>query len=644
MNRFISKKIKKALESASSKEYRNYIIKEGYLLDKIGISNETDLLKFHYIAQYVPIFIKNLLGKPNKQLETVASEYLLNNLNKIKSNDDIKEVFANYITTTSLIKFAYPNSGTDIDPIKNYNINKWKTALNDIVIRSRVYNNFAEAFTYTTKGWTDMDEKLDFERWISKQTSGVGKLYKSAMYGNEQQLPIDLQHIPGLTPKPSQSEHLSSGLSVADKTRNKVLSRINSLERILSTKDGRVFLGSDYNKIVHTLLDLKGDILKIKSLAMLEDVILRARNSLEKSGCNSKAVTMFTKLAQLPPLDMGGADAGMPPPPPDMGLDMGGPAAAPPGGEVGSPEDGKNAVDQFILNMKGFKNKEMTPDAIEERFQKIVDDLKKNEKPKQAKAYSWVNINTPELKKFEILATGITKMASEVASNLVSLGQMAPPPPETITNPGPKANINVDKPSPAPEKPINIDVENIEETPPKDDLETFKLDTKNEIRQKDPIDAAFENIKISDVIVRLEALTRVFKNREIARQMGIIDLMLDRLGLSGFFPSLAEATRSALESNQYCQSRIEEVLSKLVSATDITGRSIIDENLLEPGKNNKPGKPEHGNIIDQEVASYLDETPNKSSEPKPVVEEDITEKKLPNVPIKPPIEQSTPMV
>ena len=55
----------------------------------------------------------------------------------------------------------------------------------------------------------------------------------------------------------------------------------------------------------------------------------------------------------------------------------------------------------------------------------------------------------------------------------------------------------------------------------------------------------------------------MFKNRQIARQLSIIDLMMDKTGIAPFFPTLAEAMRSALESNQYCQSRVEEILAKL---------------------------------------------------------------------------------
>ena len=79
----------------------------------------------------------------------------------------------------------------------------------------------------------------------------------------------------------------------------------------------------------------------------------------------------------------------------------------------------------------------------------------------------------------------------------------------------------------------------------------------------DAIDAALNNITINDVVRRLEILSSFFKKREVAKQLAIVDLMMDRLGIGSFFPSLGEATRSALESNSYASTRIEDILSKL---------------------------------------------------------------------------------
>ena len=148
-----------------------------------------------------------------------------------------------------------------------------------------------------------------------------------------------------------------------------------------------------------------------------------------------------------------------------------------------------------------------------------------------------------------------------------------------------------------------------ESTKGKPDKENPSLDV------SDSIDEAFDNIKLTDVIKNLQALSRVFKNREIARQLSIIDLMLNKLGISGFFPALAEATRSALESNQYCQTRVDEILSKLISATDNEGLSEFDQT---------PEKQEvrkNKNMIDAEMKEYLEEP--KKIETKPEIKEPV---------------------
>jgi hypothetical protein len=47
--------------------------------------------------------------------------------------------------------------------------------------------------------------------------------------------------------------------------------------------------------------------------------------------------------------------------------------------------------------------------------------------------------------------------------------------------------------------------------------------------------------------------------------------MMDRLGLSSFFPALGEAMGKALESNQYIASRLEGVLTRLKGSINIPG-------------------------------------------------------------------------
>lgn len=103
------------------------------------------------------------------------------------------------------------------------------------------------------------------------------------------------------------------------------------------------------------------------------------------------------------------------------------------------------------------------------------------------------------------------------------------------------------------------------------------------------LEAALSNVTLNDVIGRLETLANLFRTREIPRQLAIIDLMMDRLNISAFFPSLAEASSKSLESNQYALTRVEEILSKLRGAVktpaerelDLTGTEAPTEVLPE---------------------------------------------------------------
>jgi hypothetical protein len=88
------------------------------------------------------------------------------------------------------------------------------------------------------------------------------------------------------------------------------------------------------------------------------------------------------------------------------------------------------------------------------------------------------------------------------------------------------------------------------------------------------LDSAFKNVSISDIVNKLEDLTNLFKNREIPRQLAIVDLMLDKVGLSSVFSELSEASGKSIEANNYILSRVENILSKLrgsigVSSVDL---------------------------------------------------------------------------
>jgi hypothetical protein len=80
------------------------------------------------------------------------------------------------------------------------------------------------------------------------------------------------------------------------------------------------------------------------------------------------------------------------------------------------------------------------------------------------------------------------------------------------------------------------------------------------------VNAVLSGVTVADVVVKLEELAKFYKTREAPRQLGIVDMMLDSLGLASYFPSLAEATNKSLESNNYISTRVEDILSKLRGA------------------------------------------------------------------------------
>lgn len=111
-------------------------------------------------------------------------------------------------------------------------------------------------------------------------------------------------------------------------------------------------------------------------------------------------------------------------------------------------------------------------------------------------------------------------------------------------------------------------------------------ETKMDQKTDDVFDAALAHITIHDVISRLESLANLFRTREIPRQLAIIDLMMNQLGISTFFPALAEASSKSLDSNQYALTRVEEILSKLRGAVKTPKSQEID--LLGPEMPTEP--------------------------------------------------------
>ena len=608
MNDFLKEKYNLAISRAISNNYKGYIDNYFKILDELEINNEEALRKFHYLCQYIPPILNKIYSNSSKEIKASITGYCFKNA----KDASFEEILNNIIEAFSVYKFvkvAYPSTGSDVEMIgEKYNIDKWMKALNDIYIRARLFGNKQEAVNYITSKWDNMDEKIDFERWIKYYEQGGASLYKSA-----QGIPmLPLQAVPGLNIKnvpvydnsevqekkdPDKKEEIRN-------IRTKIIGRINSAKKLLTNQYGMEFAGQDYNKLLRMLLDLERDLLSIKTAALLEDVLYRAKNRMEKSGCDENAIQLFIKIAQLPPLgDV--TQTQMP--------------QAEQTEKAQDPEKGKESLQSFIESLK-----EVAPKATTENVPKDITETSENptevktnapaQRTGKTTVASWANINTNEFIKFKKVANSIETIIKETKNHLYVVAQLAAP--ETIPTPAPApAPAPGAIPAPAEAKEVAETTEEVKPKKKKDEkiVPEQGISTKELLNiDTDPIEDALKNVKLPEVIDRLQALSRVFKNREVARQLAIIDLMLDRLGISGFFPSLAEATRSALESNQYCQSRIEEILAKLISATDEIGQSLLYQT--------QTSKPD--NIVDKEMEKYIgDEEKSK--------EEDLTSAPVP---------------
>ena len=162
------------------------------------------------------------------------------------------------------------------------------------------------------------------------------------------------------------------------------------------------------------------------------------------------------------------------------------------------------------------------------------------------------------------------KYKNEFKKLLIAIAQEAPPLP----------------PPPAPEAPPIEDKPKAVATPKEGPVKEKDGLTKDDVSPDMPDDRfdavmeqALKNITIEDVISKLEKLSKVHRVREVPRQLAMVDFMLQALGLSALFPQLSEATKSALESNNYISTRLDQILANLKGAAggndmDLEGNEV----------------------------------------------------------------------
>lgn len=450
-------------------------------------------------------------------------------------------------------KKAYPHDDHGTFVTSPHNIARWMKSMQEVYAQSPVVG-WSNAFEKVTSDWDDM-EKTDFKKWMSFYQEGGHQKYKTAQFlpstyveNGGSFIPVD--HLKAKLPsrEPDMSSFVVSKdvAAVQDKEVQKLLvekkiqsliGRLTSAERIATNPQVQRALKDTLQMSVDewlaTLQKLKREIqlapMRFTTASLLEDIVYKNANQVYAGG-HKKAASLLIKVAQMTPAPSSapGTDAGGVAPMTPADTPMAGQPQAPgsnpaPNGDMPGTPDDKDAVAQFLKNLN-------------------FEDVAKAE-------------DSDELEVSDEAEITVTAQAAPGSEDL-PLAPNPAPPPDPKPKPPPAPNAASPAPSASSPGPIvpPAEIEVTEEDAP---IDPAIADL------GDPFDQALSNVKVQDIVTRLEGIASMFKNRQIARQLSIIDLMMDKIGIAPFFPTLAEAMRSALESNQYCQSRVEEILAKL---------------------------------------------------------------------------------
>ena len=495
-------------------------------------------------------------------------------------------------------KKAYPNYDQYQNIPGKRDIPKWMFALKNIHYKQKAGFDFKEAIRTATQGWQKM-EVYDFLNWLKFYEEGANMKYKFAQVWYENGQPGYFLHIKPDAPKEpepifdgqavndarEEAERNDEKRSIIEKQRQKIIGRLDSAEKLLRSPEGQQFAGNELEQLMEAIYTLKKKVQLVNKLSvstrLYEDMIVREANVLSRKGF-IKAADMLYSVAQTPGASAegatgqqtGGAIPVTPSPPDPSGAGqsgtMGGLPATVPGTNPQTPSDG------------GAQN-EMPPSA---NSLLGATPATPNEAPGIAEFKN--NFETFDQK------SGVDNL--EVVDELdvydaeddlmVSEAQMAPP-----TRPGiPPAALEdvpmTDTPTPDRNPPSFIPKINPKEDVPntknpvatEEPLEVTEDDIRKPVGQNDEnitpsnfdlkVDSVFADLTVADVVAKLEDLAKIFKVREVPRQLAVVDMMLDSLGLASYFPSLSEAQNKALDSNNYISTRVEDILSKLRGAMD----------------------------------------------------------------------------
>ena len=546
LNKHFSKQFDSSNCSLLPNDLKESVKSDYELMSSLGIDNDADQNIFFLLKNHVPEILRNIFRARfnDKTVNAITSE-VFRNREKFPVGTLLGLIEAIDLALKKMIpsnlrpKIAYPQPGA-IQQRPQYDISRWVSATREIYgLMTKGYDQ-SQAKAAVIGNW-EPREKMDYEQWLKFYKEKVPEKYpklafdeglyvgglpvevlRAKMHMNKGKFPNPIsggegnaqKQPPGLPQFPSEGDNDS----VRDKIegqRKKLISRLNAAEKMLASMDGQLFAGDDQELMLKLLQDLKRRIQTTNKRTAKSTLFEDHiyRTANKLKHSGKTAAAEFFYKIAQLP---GMPDLGIGGPPEPMSPPSSG------GSGGGSKQDTHDLLQEFFDNItRGVSDKDDTPEKREEQ---------------EKKEEHTASVLQPERLK---LGNGFWTF------DLTKSAQL-----------------------PAPTEPA----EPIENVVPTQTTEEQPKDNTD-----DAIEAALKHITVTDVIKRLEMLVSVYSQREMSRQLAILDIMMDRLGIASYFPQLGEAMSKELDGNQYIGTRLEETLNKIKGSVEVPGASKLTE-------------------------------------------------------------------
>lgn len=502
--------------------------------------------------------------------------------------------------TKSNDKKAYPNYEVFTQIAPQHDLSKWLRAVKIIYAQKESGVSYANAVKRTTMDWKKT-EVFDFLNWLKFYEEGAHMKYKFAQvwYDGQSGYFLDvkkdqedkrvadenaaqLQQEQAEQARIQQQEQETKRKQIIEQQRSKIISRLDSAEKLIRSTEGQLFADTELNNLMMAIHELKRRVALVNKMStstrLYEDMIVREANILGRQGF-IKAADLLYSVAQTPGASgqsaKGEGTIDLPEPTPSdnptgaghPGLPGTLPAEIPGTPNINTTVNSDQNKDQPPVSAIKAPT-DGSPNATMEETPAVIPQEAPQPKGIQefiANMNDGTNNDADELEvedtEEELMVSEAQMLPKPPAAALEDVPMTADPAPAPRDPPPPvklAPEISNEPAKPATEEPLEVLEDDVPKEPELPAKDTSVFDAK--------VDEVFANITVADVVSKLEDLSKIFKTKEIPRQLAFVDMMLDALGLVSYFPSLSEAQNKAIDSNNYISTRVEDILSQLRGA------------------------------------------------------------------------------